>query len=318
MKLFLDCGAPSLYNNLAREKKSKGIMGSFLADRKKDSFEFLETSEYKDYKKKYIQCLVENAREFDLYTNLDIINNPEETWKNQLEFESYGLKPIPVFHFGSDIYWLKMLLEKRYDYIAMGGFIPNPVSVLQPALDDMWSNILTDKKGFPIVKVHGFAVTSARLVMRYPWYSCDSTSWAKIGIYGGICVPRNKNGRRYYGKSPHIVFLSNRSGKRLDVDGKHFDNLTKSEKEMVIQYLDELKIPLGKSSIKKVCENYVLAENEQWWNEGEQEVEVIEERGAMNQFEYRNRANIFFYLNLQKEAPKWPWPFIQSIKGFGL
>ena len=176
MNLMLDSGSPSLYNTMIRKKKTGGIMGSFLKDRVNDTFEFLETETYKAYKAAYIDFLLRNHQYFDVYVNLDIINNAQATWDNQLELESYGLKPIPVFHFGSDMKWLYMLLEKGYKYIAMGGFIPNPVSVLQPVLDDLWSNVLCDKDGMPKVKVHGFAVTSARLVVRYPWWSTDSVA----------------------------------------------------------------------------------------------------------------------------------------------
>lgn len=319
MKLMLDSGAPSLYNNLVRKKDTKGIMGSFLKDRKSDTFEFLDTEEYKTYKKDYINFLLENNQYFNPYVNLDIINNAPATWENQLELESYGLKPIPVFHFGSDMKWLYKLLEKGYEYIAMGGFIPNPVSVLQPVLDDLWSNILCDRNGIPTVKVHGFAVTSARLVARYPWFSTDSTSWAKIGIYGAICVPRRRDNQWIYDGSPNVVFTSNKSKAQNEIQGKHINVMTSVEREEVLDFLKENDVCLGKSSLKDVKPGYELKDNERWWDlKIKNKVEIIEEQGVVNMFELRNKINLKFFINLQKSLPLWPWKFQRVVEGFQL
>jgi hypothetical protein len=319
---MLDSGAPSLYNYLVRKKQTKGIMGSFLKDRANDTFEFLETKDYKDYKKEYIDFLQKNAQYFDTYVNLDIINNAEATWKNQLELEACGLKPIPVFHFGSNIKYLYRYLEKGYNYIAMGGFIPNPVSMLQPALDNLWTNVLCDTNGFPKVRVHGFAVTSARLASRYPWYSVDSTSWAKIGIYGAIVVPRHdSDGNWIYDGSPHVIFVSNKSKAKDEVDGKHIDTVADDEKKYILKYLKDQRVPLGKSSFKKEknSEGYEPKENERWVDLAiKDEIEIIEEQGVSNFFELRNRINLFFFIGLQKSRPGWPWEFHPVIDGFDL
>lgn len=318
---MLDSGSPSLYNILVRTKKTKGLMGSFLKDRINDTFEYLDSKEYLDYKKAYIDFIIKNKEYFDVYVNLDIINNAKATWENQLELESYGLKPIPVFHFGSDMKWLYKYLDKGYEYIAMGGFIPNPVSVLQPFLDDLWSNVLCDRNGIPTVKVHGFAVTSARLVARYAWYSVDSTSWAKIGIYGAITIPRIKNGAWTYDESPHIFFTSNKSKAQNEVDGKHINTVTDVERKYILQFLKENNVPLGKSSFKKEkqSDGYEPKENERWVDlKTKDEIEIIEEQGVSNMFELRNKINLLFFINLQKSRLDWPFAFKRTIAGFGL
>ena len=331
MNLMLDSGSPSLYNTEVRKKKTKGIMGAFLKDRvafddegnrvSADTFEFLDSDKYLEYKKEYIDFLLKNQQYFDVYVNLDIINNAQATWDNPQEMESYGLKPIPVFHFGSDMKWLYMYLEKGYKYIAMGGFIPNPVAVLQPILDDLWSNILCDKDGIPKVKVHGFAVTSARLVTRYPWWSVDSTSWAKIGIYGAVTIPRYKNGEWVYDGTPHVVFTSNKSKAQNEINGKHINTVTSVEREYILAFLKENGVALGKSSFKKESKigGYAPKENERWVDlKTKDEIEIIEEQGVCNQFELRNKINLLFFINLQKNLPEWPWAFKRTVKGFGL
>ena len=186
--VFVDCGAPSLYNKLSRKMEKKGVMGSSMKDRKYDSYDYVQTDEYKQYRTNYIKFLHDNSAKIDIYSNLDVINNPELTFKNQRILESEGLSPIPVFHLGCDEKWLKRYIDK-YEYIALGGLVPNPTRVLLPWLDRLFKNCILNEKGDPRVKVHGFACTSVPLMTRYPWYSVDSATCRKLAMYGGIFIP---------------------------------------------------------------------------------------------------------------------------------
>lgn len=320
--IFLDSGAPTIYNIWARKKKAKGVMGSFLKDRVgglSDDYSFLQSEDYLSYKKQYIDFLLQNKDFINIYANFDIINNAEATWQNQLELESYGLKPIPVFHLGENIKWLHNILEKKYEYIALGGIIPNPVPTIQPVLDNVWSTILTDKKGFPKVKVHGFGVTSPRLILRYPWYSVDSSSWIKIAAYGGVVVPKIVNGNKEYSRAYHL-FFTYRKQMKTDYEStfNHYDFLTPKEKDDLNKYFSETEIPLGKSSFKDVEKGYALLKNELWANKDKSTVETIESKGLINDYNWRAKANSLFYMNLQKQIPEWPWKFSSPLKGFGL
>jgi hypothetical protein len=187
-KIFADCGAPSLYNKLSRKTAHKGIMGTKFSERKYDDFSYTETPEYLQYRKDFIKFIKANEGTIDFYSNLDVINNPELTWKNQLILEKAGLTPIPVFHLGSDTKWLDAMIDS-YDYIALGGLVPNPTSVLIPWLDKIWKEHILDKDGFPKVRVHGFACTAIPLMTRYPWYSVDSATCRKLAMYGWITLP---------------------------------------------------------------------------------------------------------------------------------
>ena len=188
--LFVDSGAPSLYNRLSKNEKMRNgtTMGSTFRDRKFDTYEYVNTEVYQTFRKGYIEFLKKHKKQLSVYSNLDVINNAELTYENQKLLESEGLSPIPVFHLGNDEKWLKMYV-KKYDYIALGGLIPNPTNVLIPILDRVFKEHILDKDGYPKVKVHGFACTSFRLMRRYPWYSVDSTSARKSGAYGRIFLP---------------------------------------------------------------------------------------------------------------------------------
>lgn len=203
INIFIDCGAPSLYNKLSKQTQHKGIMGASFKDRKYDKFGYTETPEYKEYRENYMDFLLENKQNIDVYSNLDVINNPSLTYKNQMLMEEAGLRPIPVFHLGSDIKWLKMYLRK-YEYIAIGGLIPNPTTVLIPILDKLFKEHLLDSQGFPKVKLHGFACTSLRLMQRYPWYSVDSATARKLAAYGGVNFPTHREGEM------SVVYVSSR------------------------------------------------------------------------------------------------------------
>ena len=317
VSLFLDSGAPSLYNKFMRAGNDGSIMGSLMKDRKHDDFSFIKSKEYLDYKQEYGEYILQNKDLIDVYVNLDVINNPEETWKNQEYYEKMGLKPLPVFHLGEDVSWLKKYLEKGYDYIAIGGLIPNPFKVLAPSLDNLWSKYLTDKKGYPLLKVHGFAVTSVRLMHRYPWYSVDSTSWQKFAVYGVVIIPKlNARRQRDFTQTPIGVSFSRKSKERFEINGKHYDTFSLVEKQYFKDYLSEYGVKIGKSGIKKVNPGYILNSCEYWVDSSKKEsVEVVEEYGVSNCHDARRKMNMIFFLEFQKRLPEYPWPY-KSKKSF--
>ena len=191
-KIFADCGAPSLYNKLSRKTEHKGIMGTRMSERKCDDFSYTETPEYKQYLDDYIQFLLDNKGKITAYSNLDVINNPKLTLRNQKIIEEAGLSPIPVFHLGSDPKYLERYIRK-YDYIAIGGLVPNPTKVLRGLLDSLFKEYLLDSDGFPKVKLHGFACTALPLMTRYPWWSVDSATCRKLAMYGWIALEDHSN-----------------------------------------------------------------------------------------------------------------------------
>jgi hypothetical protein len=314
VKIFIDSGAPSLYNALVR-RESGGAhthMGTFLKDRKYDNFDFLETKEYRVYRRRYTQFIKEYLPYVEVYAVLDVINNAEATWENQQYMESKGLKPIPVWHFGCDEKWLEMYLEKDYNYIAIGGLVPNDSSVIIPPLDDIWEYLLTYDNGMPRVKVHGFAVTALDLFFRYPWYSVDSASWVKYGKFGIALVPRKERGHYDYTLSAHKVAVSDRSPYK-ELQGKHISNYPPAVRSFILDYFHEKGFRLGSCKYKTVGPGYELAENERFiaGRKGDEarEVEIEIEKGLATDYKVRDELNILFYLDMEKKAQEWPWPF---------
>lgn len=265
----------------------------------------------------YISFIKENEEFIDVYANLDVIGNAKDTYKNQRIMEKAGLKPIPVFHYGENIKWLERYLSKNYDYIALGGMVKT--TGLTSWLDNIWNNYLTDEKGFPKCKVHGFGLTNILMMYRYPWYSVDSTSWVVTGRLGAIYVPRFEKGKWIYNKNPLKIDISTKSP-RLKEDGKHLNTLSTLQQKQILKYLDEKGFELGKSEFKKEKQDYILKENERWGENKpkekskKREVEIIVKPGVSNKYQLRDEINIIYFQDLEKMFPTYPWA-IKKMKG---
>lgn len=143
---------------------------------------------------------------------LDGIGDPQKTYDNQNIMEANGTAPLPCFHYGEDERWLSYYID-RYEYITLGGMVPISTPQLILWLDRIWEHYLTDDSGSPRIAVHGFGLTSAELMRRYPWYSVDSSSWLQISSFGNVFIPE-------YG----IVAFSSTSPKTHDAKA-HFDTM---------------------------------------------------------------------------------------------
>lgn len=284
----------------------------------------------------YISFIKENKEYIEVYANLDVIGDAEATLKNQRIMEKKGLNPLPCFHYGDDIKYLKLYMQEN-DYIALGGMVPISSKNLILWLDEIFSYIC-DNKGIPKVKVHGFGLTSFDLMFRYPWYSVDSTSWVMTGRFGGILVPKFRNNKYIYNEPPWKITVSNQSSDVRE-QGKHISTFAPIEQDIIINYLKLKEIKLGKSEYRKEDrKNYKLKKRERWAGEIELDlqsseegysksdssdlVETIIEAGVCNDYRLRDEVNIIYYLDLEKHFPKWPWAFKLNqkkiVKGFGL
>jgi len=279
--------------------------------------------------KDYIDFCLENIEVIDFIVNLDVIpgkgpfikvtkkdieNSAYEGWKNYETMLDAGIpkeKLIHVFHQGESMDWL----ERMVDEIPYIGISPaNDRTTEQKMLWlDKCMNIVTDKQGFPIVKFHGFGVTSLTLMLRYPWYSVDSTSWVVTGRMGSIYIPRWK-GKWIYDENSWKIAVSNRSPNIKDA-GKHISTLTPEERRIFLNYIHEKGYQMGKSEFRDVAQSHKLAENERWYDKKpktkseKRKLEIITEPGISNKYQLRDEMNIIYFLDLERSMPEWPWAF---------
>jgi len=158
-------------------------------------------------------------------------------------------------------------------------------------------------------------MTSLKLMLRYPWYSVDSTSWVVTGRLGSIYIPRRRNGKWIYDEDSWKIAVSSQSPNKKEA-GRHIDTVSSMERELVLDYLHEKGYKLGKSEFKMEAQSYILQENERWaqakkgMSKGEKRrVEILIEEGVSNKYQLRDEVNIIYFLDLEKSIEKYPRQF---------
>ena len=261
MNLFLDSGAYSAWTN-----------------RKPISL--------KDYGK----FILEHIEHFDAVANLDVIpgefgrrgTEAEREESARLGFANYrklikmGVpkdKLMHIFHQDERFYWLEKMVEET-EYIGISPANDRTVPKKRTWLDQCMKYV-TDEKGYPKRKLHAFGLTSIPLLLRYPFFSCDSTSWLYMARYGAVFVPKH-DGRSYtYLRSPYSIFFSTRSAAN-SIEGKHYKTLSTVEQKYLCNYIEEKGFKL----------------------------EDAIESGTI-----RDQLNMMYYMDLEASLPKWPWRF---------
>jgi hypothetical protein len=185
----------------------------------------------------YAKFVHATRNKWSVISNLDVIRDPEKTYKNQKLLETMGVKPCPVFHTKEDLKWLHRYIDEGYDYILMGGIAKGgSLPTIREWLDRAWRNCLLDKDGKPKVKVHGFGLTAQSLIQRYPWHSVDSTAWLVQSNYGKCLIPLD-------GKI-HSIAFSDKSPSQdewgQNFEGQHFDTLVKPAQKRISDVLAQL------------------------------------------------------------------------------
>lgn len=250
----------------------------------------------------YIAFIQQYKDHLTLYANLDVIGDPVETLRNQNRMEAAGLSPLPCFHFGEPVKYLKYYLD-RYEYIAFGGMVGRERHALKNWLDEIWSDYILDRDGFPRWKIHGFGLTSLPFMIRYPWYSVDSTSWVMGSRMGSIFLPKIKNGKYDYVDAHKCCVSDRREG--LSEKGQSFQTLGRREREQVVAYVESLGFKIGVSEYKDVPADYKLQPGEYWFDKGKR-IGIIIEKGAMNWYMTRDQINVEFFKKLEKQLPQYP------------
>lgn len=253
----------------------------------------------------YIAFIKEHKDSLEVYACLDDITDPDKTWENQETMEKAGLSPLPVYHTEEGEKYLKRAMT--YPYFAVGGMALKGAVSRREQFNFVFSKVCTKKSDYyPTHKIHGFGLASPDLLISYPWYSVDSSSWAQYGRFGIVLIPRIINGTFRYDKAPYVLTVSSRS-KSIGNSG-HFRNMSKMEQNWVTKYCESKGCPMGRTLFKQALWGYIVKENEKWTDRKERKrVEVVVEKGLCNNGELRDKLNLLYFLDLEKNQPKWPW-----------
>jgi hypothetical protein len=291
---FLDSGAHSLYNEHVLGKPEKKRYTYYIKENG------LLTKEFREYLDKYAEFVRKCGRGLDFYVTVDAIYNPEISWKSyRYLVDTYGIKPVPVIHHRTPLRWIGQYIREGCDFIGLGGL--GQESTKESYTD--WGDAVYDmlcsrsKERLPCVRTHGFAMTSYDLLLRYPWYSVDSASWAKAAGVGTVYVPHYRNGCCTFAVAPYSVTFNWRpdDGISKTSDKKSFAALTPMARDIVCRWLEEINGPLGSIDDQGNCLEY----------------------GVVSQYNARAIANLRFFERLCQWLPEWPWPFkMTPRKGF--
>lgn len=157
-KIFLDSGAFTAH--------TKGIT--------------ISIEEYCDFVNKHHDIISKDGDTYMIAT-LDNITDALKSYHNYKQMQNYGVPSIPCYHMGEDIRYLYHYRDNN-EYISLGGLVGQKTDKLIIWLDTIWGKYLRFSKN----KVHGFGLTSLRIMKRYPWHSVDSSSWIQYATYGMI------------------------------------------------------------------------------------------------------------------------------------
>lgn len=127
------------------------------------------------------------GKQLTVYASLDVIGDDPASIKNLRELERQGLRPLPVFHAGSNFKTLEAYCE-QYPYVALGGMVGKPQ--LGPWLVRCFK--IAAKHG---AVFHGFGQTRREFMMDFPFYSVDSSSWTNGVRFGIITLWDERAGR---------------------------------------------------------------------------------------------------------------------------
>lgn len=231
LRVALDSGAFSLYNMKFAPSK-KGME----SDKDLANYDYFKTAEFKEYLEAYIEYVLEHEHKLDMYVAMDIIYNAKASWEVMQYMETCGLLPVPVFHYGEPWKYLERYLD-NYEYVGVGGLGQRTSVQSYITFGDEIFKRVCDKHGRPRNKMHGFAMTSVQLMKRYPWYSCDSSTWTSLSRNGWARFPRLTKAGKYDWLRKPISWRFTERSRHAPV---HIDKQSELSKLYMEKYLAEM------------------------------------------------------------------------------
>lgn len=203
--------------------------------------------------KDYIQYLKDNRHLLFCYVNVDKIpgkfgqrktmeqveDSAKVGYGNLQTIKGHGLNPMPTFHQGERFYWLERMLSDGERYIGLATAKDQQPNEQARWLDSVFS-LITDAQGRPLIKTHGLGVTNTALLLRYPFYTVDSTTWLLTPGYGTIIVPVYEGGKPNYLRKPVRIPISGVAHASSSGQKKQFENLGPMTQEAVLRFLHEV------------------------------------------------------------------------------
>jgi hypothetical protein len=241
IKLFLDSGVFSAWS-----RKDVPDLDPAIKDKVK---RVLKVKDYAKFIKRH-EHLLEACATMDEIpgvfgtkrTQQQVEQSAKKSYDNQQTLKSLGCKPIPIFHQGESFEWLERYVRDGEPYVGIATIKDTTATEQREWLDRAFS-VITDSKGRPFVKTHGFGITNISLLWRYPWFTVDSTTWSLAAGFGLIYVPGiNHDHVPNYDKLPMRIITSGRTQKAWSSAKRQYEGLNPVDLAWVQRWLKHVGI----------------------------------------------------------------------------
>jgi len=195
----------------------------------------------------YCDFIKEHGVKFEKIAQLDCIGDWKGTAKNLDYMRGQGLNPIPVFHTNEPFDWLNELLKNDYLCVGVTGS-----KLRQPQIIAWLIEVFKRRERInPTCKMHGFALTSAKIMKYFDWDTCDSTAWNTGGRFSIVYMLEGNNMRSYSrdkwhkikGLIPDDVFLTKKGNSERVIP------IWKHNAETILAYVEKLNTLKGKAVV---------------------------------------------------------------------
>jgi len=169
-----------------RERKIPAFLdsGAFSFLRAADKLgQQLSCTDANQHVKEYAAWIQAIKFPFDFVCTFDYIRDPKEVLRVTRMLERLGVpRVVPVYHAGTSITALHKLIDAGYRRICISrGMEFSRHGQTRAFLDQVFNVTEKDK-----IECHGLACTSIPVLLNYPWYSVDSTSWLMTAMNGFV------------------------------------------------------------------------------------------------------------------------------------
>jgi hypothetical protein len=166
----------------------------------------------------------------------DIDRSAEIGWENYAALkralgDRYTV--LHVYHQGEHLKWLRKLMDES-PYFGVSPDNSKRTNEKMAWLDTLMPT-LTDARGTPLRKFHGFGVTAMQIIDRYPWYSIDSTSWRQWAMYGMIFYTPSSAHQRV---TMRRVAISDKNPQRPQAGSWHYDRLAPDAQRTIRRHVE--------------------------------------------------------------------------------
>lgn len=315
--IFVDSGAHSIYNiHVLKQGKREGKHGRELAKPpvkwSQGDFSYYDLrkgTEFRRYCDSYAAFMKKMEGKGLLLANVDAISNPDLTWQIQKFFEEeHGVRPVPIVHYGTPMEYVDRYIH--YPLLGVGGLGQGVSRHEYFRWGDEFFNHICPKANdyLPVIRTHGFAMTSWELICRWPWWSVDSATWVKLSAYGWLYIPRSTEENGFDFNKPPMMFNFSFRSPQKKIRNKHYDNFKQalpSVKRDIDKWLGHIGMTVGSVT-----------------DDGE-----VDEFGVSSHHRARSIANLTYLKELEESRPKWPHPLdyklvteltVKYHRGFGL